>query len=120
MTFQIKRAACAVTLLATLGVAAPAAAQISDDVVKIGFITDISGPYSDIDGSAGVEAVKMAIADFGGSVNGKKIEFVYADHQNKPDLAATKAREWFTQSPLTTGSSPASGIKRCRSVTPGC
>ena len=95
MKFQIKSIACAITVLASIGAATPAAAQISDDVVKIGFITDISGPYSDIDGSAGVEAVKMAIADFGGTVNGKKIEFVYADHQNKPDVAASKAREWF-------------------------
>ena len=95
MKFQIKSIACAITVLASIGAATPAAAQLSDDVVKIGFITDISGPYSDIDGSAGVEAVKMAIADFGGTVNGKKIEFVYADHQNKPDVAASKAREWF-------------------------
>ena len=95
MKFQIKSIACAITVLASIGAATPSAAQISDDVVKIGFITDISGPYSDIDGSAGVEAVKMAIADFGGTVNGKKIEFVYADHQNKADVAASKAREWF-------------------------
>jgi branched-chain amino acid transport system substrate-binding protein len=73
----------------------PASAQISGDVVKIGIITDMSGLYADIDGPGGVEAIKMAIADFGGSVNGKKIEFVYADHQNKADIAASKAREWF-------------------------
>ena len=95
MKFQINSMACAITILASIGAATPAAAQISDDVVKIGFITDISGPYSDIDGVGGVEAIKMAIADFGGTVNGKKIEFVYADHQNKADLAASKAREWF-------------------------
>ena len=75
--------------------AGPASAQISGDVVKIGIITDMSGLYADIDGPGGVEAIKMAIADFGGSVNGKKIEFVYADHQNKADIAASKAREWF-------------------------
>ena len=75
----------------------PASAQVSDDVIRIGFITDISGLYSDIDGKGGVEAIKMAIADFGGAVNGKKIEFVFADHQNKSDVAATKAREWFDQ-----------------------
>lgn len=74
-----------------------ALAQISNDVVKIGAITDLSGPYIDIDGPGGMEAIRMAIADFGGSVNGKKIEFVYADHQNKTDIAATKAREWFDQ-----------------------
>ncbi|WP_414674951.1 ABC transporter substrate-binding protein [Limnobacter sp.] len=77
--------------------AGTAAAQVSGDVVKIGMITDLSGVYADIDGPSGVEAVKMAIADFGGKVNGKKIEFIYADHQNKADIAASKAREWFDQ-----------------------
>ncbi|MET3118646.1 branched-chain amino acid transport system substrate-binding protein [Undibacterium sp. GrIS 1.8] len=72
-----------------------ASAQISGDTVKIGFITDLSGLYSDIDGPGGVEAIKMAIADFGGTVLGKKIELVTADHQNKADIAASKAREWF-------------------------
>ena len=77
--------------------AGSASAQISGDVVKIGFITDISGLYSDIDGQGGVEAIKMAIADFGGNVLGKKIELLTADHQNKADIAASKAREWFDQ-----------------------
>ncbi len=81
----------------TLGTPLPGAAQISGDVVKIGFITDISGLYSDIDGQGGVEAIRMAIADFGGTVNGKKIELVFADHQNKADVAASKAREWIDQ-----------------------
>ena len=72
-----------------------AQAQISGDVVKIGFITDMSGLYADIDGQGGAEAIKMAIADFGGKVNGKKIELLIADHQNKADIAARKAREWF-------------------------
>ena len=86
--------ASACSILA-LGAMPTAQAEISGDVVKIGFITDISGPYSDTDGSGGVEAVKMAIEDFGGKVNGKKIEFIYADHLNKADIAAGKAREWF-------------------------
>ncbi|WP_428717998.1 ABC transporter substrate-binding protein [Undibacterium curvum] len=72
-----------------------ASAQVSGDVVKIGFITDLSGVYSDIDGKGGSEAIRMAIADFGGSVLGKKIELVTADHQNKADIAGSKAREWF-------------------------
>jgi len=82
-------------------IAAPANAQMSGEVLKIGMITDLSGVYIDIDGQGGAEAVKMAIADFGGSVNGKKIEFVLADHQNKADIAATKAREWFDQQGLS-------------------
>jgi len=80
---------------AALGLAAPAQAQISGDVVRVGIITDMSGVYADIDGQGGVEAIKMAIADAGGSVAGKKIELLYADHQNKADVAAAKAREWF-------------------------
>jgi branched-chain amino acid transport system substrate-binding protein len=75
--------------------ALPAQAQISGDVIRIGIITDMSSVYADIDGQGGVEAIRMAIADMGGTVNGKKIEILSADHQNKPDVAATKAREWF-------------------------
>jgi len=83
--------------IAAVCAATPASAQVSGDVVKIGFITDISGLYSDIDGQGGVEAIKMAVADFGGTVLGKKIEVISADHQNKADIAASKAREWFDQ-----------------------
>lgn len=85
------------TAAAAFAFAAPASAQISGDVIKIGFITDISGVYSDIDGQGGAEAIKFAIADMGGSINGKKIELVVADHQNKADVAASKSREWFDQ-----------------------
>ncbi|EHK66350.1 ABC transporter substrate-binding protein [Achromobacter arsenitoxydans] len=85
--------------MAGLGFAgATAHAQgISDDVIRIGFITDMSGVYSDIDGKAGLDAIRMAIEDFGGTVNGKKIEVVSADHQNKADVASARAREWFDQ-----------------------
>jgi len=88
-------AACTLACSAMLGASAPAQAQISGDIIKIGIITDISGLYSDIDGIAGVEAIRMAVAELGGAINGKKIEVVYADHQNKADVAAAKAREWF-------------------------
>lgn len=83
--------------LAAAFVTMSAQAQISGDVVKIGFITDLSGVYSDVDGNGGAEAIRMAIADMGGAINGKKIQLVVADHQNKPDIAASKAREWFDQ-----------------------
>ncbi|MET0319537.1 MAG: ABC transporter substrate-binding protein [Duganella sp.] len=81
----------------TLCLSAAAHAQISGDTIKIGMITDMSGLYTDIDGAGGAEAIKMAIADAGGSIGGKKIEFISADHQNKADIAASKAREWFDQ-----------------------
>ena len=89
-------AAIAAALLSASG-AAVHAAGISDDVIRIGFITDMSGVYSDIDGRAGLEAIRMAIADAGGEINGKKIEVVSADHQNKADVASARAREWFDQ-----------------------
>jgi branched-chain amino acid transport system substrate-binding protein len=88
-------AACTVAVTAMFGVATPAAAQISGDVIKIGIITDMSSVYADIDGPAAVEAIRMAIADMGGTINGKKVEVLSADHQNKADVAASKAREWF-------------------------
>ena len=93
MSFKPALTACALALGISFG--APAQAQISGDVIRIGIITDMSGLYSDIDGAAGVEAIKMAVADSGGAINGKKIEVLYADHQNKADVAAGKAREWF-------------------------
>ena len=86
-------AACALAAATLFG--ASAQAQISGDVIRIGLITDMSGLYADIDGPAGAEAIKMAIADMGGAVSGKKIELLVADHQNKSDVAAAKAREWF-------------------------
>ncbi|MQR01055.1 ABC transporter substrate-binding protein [Glaciimonas soli] len=92
---KFKKIALTSVCLAALASSPFAAAQISGDVVKIGFITDMSSVYSDIDGAGGVEAIKMAIADMGGSINGKKIELLVADHQNKADIASSKAREWF-------------------------
>ncbi len=65
--------------------------------VKIAFITDMSGVYSAVDGPGGVAAIKMAIHDFGGKVLGRKIDLMTFDHQNKADLAAAKAKEFFSQ-----------------------
>ncbi|HEX7637880.1 MAG TPA: ABC transporter substrate-binding protein [Burkholderiaceae bacterium] len=95
MSIQHKIKSVALACAAALGLAGTAHAQVSGDVIRIGFITDMSGVYADIDGPGGVEAIKMAIAQMGGQINGKKIELVTADHQNKPDVAAAKAREWF-------------------------
>jgi branched-chain amino acid transport system substrate-binding protein len=73
----------------------PAMAQVSDDVVKIGVIVDKTGVYSANGGPGAVKAVEMAIKDFGGKVNGKPIQIVNADYQNKVDIALSKAREWI-------------------------
>ena len=87
--------AAAVTASAALALSAIAQAQISDDVVKIGVMNDMSGLYADISGQGSAEAARMAIADFGGTVNGKKIELITADHQNKPDVGGAIARQWY-------------------------
>jgi branched-chain amino acid transport system substrate-binding protein len=80
----------AVAALSAIILAAPASAQ-----VKIGILNDQSGVYADYGGKYSVEAAKMAIEDFGGEVLGQKIEMITADHQNKPDLAASIARRWY-------------------------
>jgi branched-chain amino acid transport system substrate-binding protein len=68
---------------------------ISGDKVKIGVMNDMSGLYADIGGPGSVEAARMAIEDFGGKVLGKPVELVFVDHLNKPDVGASKAREWY-------------------------
>ena len=72
-----------------------ASAQISDDVVKIGVLTDMSSLYADATGKGSLTAVQMAVADYGSKVKGKPIEVVYADHQNKPDIGVSIARNWY-------------------------
>jgi branched-chain amino acid transport system substrate-binding protein len=86
-------------IVLALGMACGAAvmAQTSGDKLRIGFVTDMSGAYSDLDGAGGLDAVRMAIEDFGGKVLGKPIEVLWADHQNKADIAANKARQWWDE-----------------------
>jgi branched-chain amino acid transport system substrate-binding protein len=76
---------------------APSAAQISDDTVRIGVLNDMSGPYADITGQSSLIAVQMAVEDFGGTVLGRKIEVLSADHQNKPDIGSAIIRRWYEQ-----------------------
>ena len=80
-----------------VGMSAASAQKLSDDKIVIGFVTDMSSLYSDIDGPGGVEAIRMAIADMQKEFPGKKIELVTADHQNKADIASAKVREWIDQ-----------------------
>jgi branched-chain amino acid transport system substrate-binding protein len=70
-------------------------AQISDNLVKIGILNDQSGLYADFGGKWSYEAAKMAVEDFGGKVLNAPVEVVTADHQNKPDVASTVARQWY-------------------------
>lgn len=74
---------------------APSAPAISDDIVRLGLILDMSGVYADVTGKGSATAAQMAIDDFGGTVLGKKIDLLVADHQNKADIAAARAREWY-------------------------
>ena len=97
---KLKTLASAITLaLGALGVVSTQAQAPTP--VKIGFITDMSSLYADIDGPAGVEMVKMAVQDFGGKVLGRPIEVLSADHQNKADVASSKAREWIDKDGLS-------------------
>jgi branched-chain amino acid transport system substrate-binding protein len=80
---------------ATALMAGQAQAQFSDNKIKIGVLTDLSGTYSDLAGKGAVVAAQMAVEDFGGKVNGVPVEIVSADHQNKADIASSIARKWY-------------------------
>jgi branched-chain amino acid transport system substrate-binding protein len=69
--------------------------KISDGVIKVGLLLDMSSIYADITGTGSVAAAKMAIDDFGGEVLGRPVELIFADHRNKADVASAQAREWF-------------------------
>jgi branched-chain amino acid transport system substrate-binding protein len=80
---------------ALLAVAVPTYAEISDGVIKIGIMNDQSGTYADLAGPGSVVAAKMAIEDFGAAKKNMKVEVLVADHQNKPDVGSSIARQWF-------------------------
>src|ERR1051325_10272256 len=93
------RAVVAVTALAMAVIGSsgtyPARAQVTDDVVKVGVLTDMSSLYSDINGQGAVVATQMAMDEMGGKVLGKPVELVQADVQNKPDVAVSTAGRWY-------------------------
>ena len=90
-----KGIAALAALAAALLVSSSASAQISDDVVKIGVLTDMSGPASTPTGQGSVTAAQMAVDDFGGKVLGKPISVIIGDHQLKPDIGSAIARRWY-------------------------
>jgi branched-chain amino acid transport system substrate-binding protein len=90
----------AIAAMACAAWCAPCAFGAPSAPIVIGDIDDFSGLYADVGGTGGVEAIKMAIADFGGSVLGRQITVLSSDHQNKPDIGASKFREWADQSGL--------------------
>jgi branched-chain amino acid transport system substrate-binding protein len=98
MRLKLKRVAAALAACGlALGFSSAQAQKLSGDKIVIGFITDMSSLYSDLDGPAGVESIRMAIADMQKEFPGKKIEVVFADHQNKADISSSKVREWIDQ-----------------------
>src|SRR6185503_7609120 len=89
---KVQKLAAAVTLAAA---AMGAQAQVSDGVIKIGILTDMSSLYADLSGPGSVAAARMAVEDFGAAKKGMKVEIVSADHQNKPDVGSAIARQWY-------------------------
>ena len=95
---MVKQVKTAVALAALIALAGTAQAQ---QKLSIGFLTDMSSVYADLDGKEGATAIQMAIDDFGGTVNGMPIQLLSADNQNKPDIALARAREWFDTQNMT-------------------
>ncbi len=83
------------SVFCTMALAHYAAAQVASDVLRIGVLTDYSGPFAGLSGPGGVIAARMAAEDFGGKVLNKPIEIIQADHGNKPDVASAIARKWL-------------------------
>jgi len=88
-------------LLATCFLVPLARGEVPGNMVKIGVLTDMSGPFSDEVGQGSVEAAKLAVADFAAESGGLTVEIVSADHQNKPDIGSAIARRWFDQDGVT-------------------
>lgn len=93
--FRTSRLAKAIAGSLLAVVAASSQAAISDDEIRIGYLDDMSGPYSDLAGPGGLEAIRMAVEDLGNEVAGKKVVLFHADHKNNADLGANTAREWI-------------------------
>ncbi|MCC7116364.1 MAG: ABC transporter substrate-binding protein, partial [Burkholderiales bacterium] len=91
---SVKRGAVAVAVGLALG-AVGASAQVSDNVIKIGVLSDMSSLYTDLAGAGSVVAARMAVEDSGIERRGYRIEIVSADHQNKPDVGSAVARQWY-------------------------
>ena len=96
ITMKLLQKTASAILVSSL-IAGTASAQVSDDEIRIGYLADMSGTYRDLAGPGGLEALKMAVEDFGGSVDGKKIVIFNADDLNKPDVGANTVRQWVDE-----------------------
>ncbi|MBC7803705.1 MAG: ABC transporter substrate-binding protein, partial [Candidatus Parcubacteria bacterium] len=92
---KFKQTVLAAAVAAMAGTAGTAFAQVSDGIIKIGVMNDMSSLYSDIAGPGSVIAARMAIQDFGAARKGMKVEVLSADHQNKPDIGSQIANQWY-------------------------
>src|SRR5512147_445956 len=90
-----KRTMVAAAIATALGLSATASAQVSDNVIKIGVLSDMSSLYTDLAGAGSVAAARLAVEDSGIEKRGYKVEIVSADHQNKPDVGSAIARQWY-------------------------
>ena len=84
-----------IALTAVALAAGPSAAEISDGTIKIGVLNDQSSLYADLTGQGSVVAARMAVEDYGAAAKGLKVEIIFADHQNKPDIGSAVARQWY-------------------------
>ena len=91
----MRRSAAFLVAYVLLSTGSSAFAQFTDDKVKIGVLTESSGVYADLAGTGSIIAAQMAVEDFGGKLNGKPVEVISGNHQNKPDIAANIAKQWF-------------------------
>src|SRR5437763_13733337 len=122
MRWYMMRLSRLAIIAAALMISAAAQAQISGDTVKIGILNDMSGLYADLGGQGSVEAARMAVADFGDNVKGKKIEIISDDHQNKPDVGGAIARQRYDndgvgeidEEPSTSVARALQGVERAR------
>ncbi|MBU6271798.1 MAG: ABC transporter substrate-binding protein [Betaproteobacteria bacterium] len=92
---MFKRTLISTLVAGAMALSAGASAQVSDGVIKIGVINDMSGLYADITGQGSVIAARLAVEDFGAAKKGMKVEILSADHQNKPDIGSSIVRKWF-------------------------
>src|SRR5260221_1331796 len=92
---KFKQTIMAAAIAGALTMAGAASAQVSDGVIKIGVMNDMSSLYADIAGPGSVIAARMAIEDFGAAKKGMKVEVLSADHQNKPDVGSQIANQWY-------------------------
>lgn len=93
--FKAVAITCLTVLLAAASI--PASATDKPEPIRIGVLVDLGGPYADITGNGSVQAAKMAVEDFGGTLLGRPVEVLTGDHQNKPDVGSTIVRSWFDE-----------------------